>query len=222
SRRNYTLWVKDLNTEEIGPDTIENTTGRVAWANDSQTFFYVKRDAQTLRPFRVYKHILGQDPTRDDLVFEEKDERFSVGVYRSKSKQYIVLSTGSTNSDEYWLMHADDPDSDFKCFQKRESRLEYDILHFEDHFYILTNKDKATNFKLMKTSVEKTEKENWEAVIPHRKNVLLEDADIFEAYLVLSERVTGLNKIRILRWDGAEDYYLPFESQTYTAGIGHN
>lgn len=222
SRRNYTVRIKNLGTGKTGSDKIENTSGYVAWANDNRTLFYVKRDLRTLRAFQVYKHILGQDSVCDELVFEEKDERFSVGVYRSKSKKYIILSTGSTNSDEYWLMKADDPDLGFKCFQKRVPQLEYDLFHFEDHFYIQTNKDGATNFKLMKTSLERTEMENWEEVIPHRKNVLLEDADIFKEYLVLSERVTGLNKIRVIRWDGAEDYYLPFESQTYTAGIGHN
>lgn len=222
SRRNYTLQVKNLKTGEVYPDKIENTTGRAAWANDNQTFFYTKKNVQTLRAYQIYKHTLGEDPKEDQLIYEEQDEKFSCTVYRSKSRQFLILSSGSTSSDEYRILNADHPDQDFVLFQKRVPKLEYSIAHYGDFFYILTNKDKADNFKLMKTPLAQTTLEHWEEVIPHRKDVLLEDVDIFKDFLVLTERVTGLSKIRVLNWEGNKDYYIPFESQTYTAATGHN
>lgn len=221
-RRQYSIYIKDLLTGEILPDHIENSSGSLTWSNDNKTIYYVKNDENTLRAYQVYQHILGSHSTEDKLIFHEKDEAFSVGVYKSKSRQFIFINTSSTVSDEYWFLDADQPSEDFKCFQERIRNLEYGVDHFQDHFYMLTNKDDATNFKLMKTSLNQTGQENWEEIIPHRKNVLLEDVDIFRDFLVLSERTTGLNKIRIIRWDQSEDFYIPFESQTYTAELGTN
>ncbi|MDB4293618.1 prolyl oligopeptidase family serine peptidase, partial [Maribacter sp.] len=110
----------------------------------------------------------------------------------------------------------------FKVFSPRERGLEHNIAHYENDFYVLTNKDGATNFKLMKVKEGETNAENWKEFIPHRKDVLLEDIEIFKEYYVLSERENGLNKIKIVRWDGTNTYYLPFESETYTCGVGTN
>ena len=118
---------------------------------------------------------------------------------------------------EYRMVLSATPDAKFTVFQKRTRGLEYSMSHFGDHFYIVTNKDKATNFKLMKTPENATGKENWVDVIPHREEVLLEDIDIFAAYLVVTERYNGLNQIRIMPWNGEGDYYLPFDSETFTA-----
>jgi len=222
SRRQYTLRVKNLETGEIYSDEIKNTTGGAAWADDSTTFFYTGKNVKTLRSDKIYKHILGSNPENNSLVYEEKDDTFNIAVYKSKSTKYILITCSSTLSDEYWFLDAATPDEAFTLFQKRQSKLEYAIAHYETDFYILTNKDGATNFKLMKTPVTQTSQENWEEVVPHRKNVLLEDVDIFKEFLVLSERTTGLNKMRIIRWDKTEDYYLPIESETYTAHTGHN
>lgn len=221
-RRKYSLQIKDLKTGEIYPDLLKNTSGSAAWANDNKTLFYTKKDDETLRPDKIYRHRLGAAPATDELVYHENDEAFVTGVYRSKSKQFIIIGSHSTVSDEYRILNADNPQGEFKCFQERERHLEYGVAHYKDKFYILTNLEGATNFKLMKTPIDRTEKENWEAVVPHRQNVLLEDVELFKDYLVLTERVNGLNKIRIMRWDETEDYYLPFESETYTAGPGHN
>ncbi|WP_139958711.1 S9 family peptidase [Flavicella sediminum] len=222
SRRQYTLYVKDLEKNTIYEEAIENTTGGGVWANDNKTFFYTKKDPVTLRSNKIYKHVLGTSVTEDVVVFEEKDETFSVYVSKSKSSKYLVIGSYSTLSTEYRILEADSPNGDFRVFQVRERDLEYSIAHFEDHFYILTNKDGATNFKLMKTSIEKTAKENWEEVIAHREDVLLEDLSIFKNYLVLEERTNGLNLIRIKRWDGTKDYYLPFQEETYSAGVFAN
>lgn len=216
-RRIYTLKVKNLVTGEILKDTIENTSGGGTWANDNQTIFYTRQDKITLRSDKVFKHKLGTDSEQDVLVFHEKDDTFNVDVTKEKSKKYIVISSSSTLTTEFRTLLSDNPDGKFKVFQKRVRGLEYNISHFGDHFYILTNKDKATNFKLMKTPESATSKENWEEIIAHREDVLLEDIDIFKDFLVVSERSNGLNKIRIMSWNGEGAYYLPFDSETYTA-----
>lgn len=217
SRRQYTIRIKNLETGEIYNENIENTTGGSTWANDNKTLYYTKKDPQTLRSFRIYKHILGTDPETDELVYEEEDETFNSYVYKSKSREYIIIGSHSTLTTEYRILDANTPDKEFKIFQPRERGLEYSIAHYKDNFYIVTNKDDATNFKLMKTPLAKTEKEHWEDVIPHRKDFLLEDIDIFQKYLVVSERTNGLNKIRIIEWEGNKEYYIPFDNETYTA-----
>ena len=222
SRRQYVLQFKDLATGEIYPEKIKNTTGTSVWANDNKTIFYTKKDPVTLRSDRIYKHVLGTDPSKDVEVYHEKDDTFSTFVYKTKSKKYIVIGSGSTLTDEYQVLEASNPDGNLRIVQPRTRGLEYGISHYGDHFYILTNKDGATNFKLMRTPEDKTTVENWEDVIPHRDDVLLEDISIFKDYLVLEERNNGLNKIRVKRWDGSGDYFLPFDEETYSVGVYNN
>lgn len=219
-RRNYTIYIKNLKTDKVTLDVIENTTGSSTWANDNKTLFYTKKDAVTLRAFQIYKHKLGD--TEDQLVFEEGDDTFGVAIYKSKSKKYIIIACYSTLTNEYYTINASEPDGNFKVFQERIRGLEYSISHYDDSFYMVTNKDKATNFKLMKTSEDATSVEHWVDVVSHRKETLLEDIDIFKEYLVINERTNGLNQIRIKRWDNSEDYYLPFNNETYTAFTGSN
>lgn len=216
-RRIYTIQVKNLQTNEILSDKIENVTGGAVWANDNKTIFYTRKDKVTLRPDKVYRHQLGADVAKDPLIYHEKDDTFDVSISKEKSKKYIVIGCSSTMTTEFRILPADQPDGEFKIFQKRTRGLEYHMAHFGGHFYIVTNKDKATNFKLMKTPETATEKENWTDVIAHRKDVLVEDVEIFKNFLVVEERSNGLNKILIKPWDGSPDYYLPFESETYTA-----
>ena len=214
-RRNYTIYIKNLETKSIEKDRVLNSTGSSSWANDNKTLFYTKKDEVTLRAYQIYRHTLGE--TEDELVFQEGDETFGVTVYKSKSRKYIIIACYSTLTNQYFILNADEPNSKFKVFQERVRGLEYSISHYKGYFYILTNKDKSTNFKLMKTPEDETGIKNWIDVIPHRKDVLLEDIDIFKNYLVLSERSNGLNNIRIMRWNESEDYYLPFDNETYTA-----
>lgn len=222
SRRQYTLQIKNLVTGEIYPEKIENTTGGAVWANDNKTIFYTKKDPVTLRSDKIYKHVLGTDVTQDQLVYHEKDDTFSVGVGKTKSDKFIVIASYSTLSTEYRYLNAGEPNGKFNIIQPRERDLEYSVEHYNGDFYILTNYQDAKNFKLMKTPETATSKENWIDVIPHRADVLLEDMSIFKNYLVLEERNNGLNKIRIIRWDGRADYYLPFAEETYSAGVYYN
>ncbi len=222
SRRKYILYVKNLETGAILDENIPLTTGGSTWANDNTTLFYTQKDEQTLWSNKIYKHRLGTNSENDELIFTEEDETFGTFIYKTKSNKFLVIGSYSTLTSEYRILNANTPDEPFIVFQPRERGLEYSISHFESNFYILTNKDEATNFKLMKTSEENTTKENWVDMIPHRTDVLLEDIDIFKEYLVLGERNNGLNKIRIIRWDNSEEYYLPFNSETYTVYASRN
>jgi oligopeptidase B len=216
-RRIYTIKIKNLETGEILSDTIENATGASVWANDNQTIFYVNQEEVTLRSDKVFRHKLDTDAAADVLVFNETDDTFNLSISKEKSRKYIVIGSGSTLTTEYRFLNSDTPEGEFEVFQPRVRGLEYSFSHYEDFFYILTNKDKATNFKLMKTPENKTGKKNWVDVIPHREDVLLEDIEIFKNYLVLEERSNGLNHIRIMPWNEEPDYYLPFGSETYSA-----
>jgi oligopeptidase B len=222
SRRQYTLQFKNLVTGEIYPDKIENTNGGAVWASDNKTVFYTKNDPVTLRSNKIYQHILGTDAAKDKLVYHEKDDTFNTSVGITKSEKFIVIASYSTLTTEYRYLEANQPNGVFKIIQPRERDLEYSVEHYNGDFYILTNYQGAKNFKLMKTPETATTKENWKDVIPHRTDVLLEDISIFKNYLVLEERNNGLNKIRIIKWDKSADYYLPFEEESYSAGVYYN
>ena len=222
SRRQYFLRIKNLETGNIYTDIIDNTTGGSVWANDNKTIFYTKKDPITLRSEKIFRHVLGTPTSEDVEVYHEKDETFGVYVTKSKSKKYIIIGSYSTVSTEAQFLDADNPTGSLQMIQPRERDLEYSVSHFGDHFYILTNKDEATNFKLMKTPVSAPTKNNWVDVIPHREDTLLEDFSIFKEYLVLEERTDGLSKVRIKRWDAKEDYYLPFNEETYSVGVYSN
>ncbi len=222
SRRKYTIYVKDLETGEILDENIPLTTGSAVWANDNKTMFYTRKDEQTLRSNQIFKHILGTNQSEDKLIYTEEDETFGTYVYKTKSKKFLIIGSYSTLTSEFRFVKANEPNEEFKIFQPRQRGLEYSVYHYDDSFYVLTNLDNATNFRLMKTSELKTTKEHWVDMLPHRDNVLIEDIDIFKDYLVVSERSNGLNEIRIIRWDNKEDYYLPFDNETYTAGTGGN
>ncbi|NNC49539.1 MAG: S9 family peptidase [Flaviramulus sp.] len=222
SRRQYTVQIKNLQTGEIYSDKILNTTGRATWANDNKTLFYAMKDEVTLRSHKIFKHKLHTDSSEDVEVYNEADETFNTFVYKTKSKKYIVIGSSSTLSSEYRFLNADTPDNSFTIFQKRLPNLEYSIAHYDDSFYVISNTDKATNFKISKTQESNTQLKFWKDLIPHRKDVLIEDIEIFKDYLVVNERENGLNNLRIISWNGEEDYYLPFNSETYTAYIGNN
>ena len=222
SRRQYTLYIKDLTTGKLLDTKIKNTTGSSAWAADDQHLFYTLKDPQTLRSAAIYRHDLSAPKTPDTLVFEEKDETFSVSISTSKSEDYLFISSYSTLTSEQQFLKRDDPKGSFTVLQARERGLEYYAEHMGEHFYILTNKDKAQNYKLMRTAVSTPAQEHWEPFLAHRSEVLLQDLELFKDYWVVSEREQGLTRIRVVSWDGAEDYFLPFDGETYSASIGFN
>jgi len=220
SRRKYDVRIKDLRTNKILDDLIPNSTGSVAWADDNKTFFYTLKD-EALRPFKIFKHTTGKPVEQDNLIFHENDETYNISVRRSKSEKYIIISSTSTLTTEFSFLKSDNPNGEFIVFSPRERGLEYYIDHYEDNFYIRTNMD-AINFKLMKTGVSNTSKENWTEVIPHRSDVLLEGFEIFKKYLVVEERAKGLTQLRIINWLNNDKHYLNFGEETYSAYISVN
>ena len=221
SRRIYDLKFKKIALGEYLSDVISGTTGNFVWAADNKTIFYTKREETTLRAHKIFKHVLGTDQSEDVEVFYESDETFNVGVGRSKSKKWIYIHSGSTVSDEYQMIEAIKPESKWKLFQPRERDLEYRLAHFENQFYIITNYE-AKNFRVMVTAEDQPLKEQWQEVIPHRKDVLLEDIDLFSNHLVLSEKSKGQSSLRVINQTTKEDHYLEFDEEVYTVWAGSN
>lgn len=221
-RREYSIFIKNLKTGVVLDQKLEKTTGGSVWANDNKTLFFTRKDLQTLRAHQIFKYTLGNDPSTNELIFQEDEEAFNCYVYKTMSERFIMIKSSSTLSDEVRYINADQPDDPFTIIQERQPEMEYSISHYQDKFYIMTNKDDAFNFKVMTTSIQMPQMENWVDLIPHDPEVLLEDIDIFEDYLVISDRFNGLNRIRIKAWDGTVDYFLPFDSETYTAYTSAN
>ena len=215
SRRIYTIYFMNLETREIHKENIKNTSGSITWANNSKTLFYNLKDIETLRTDRVMMHNFNSNSTDKEIFFED-DETFSVYSYKTKNDKYIIIGSSATLSQEYRYVSADSPNKDFKIFQKRVNGLEYSIDHFDGKWFIRTNKDKATNFKLMICDENRTNKENWKDYISHRQDVLLEDIDLFNNHLVITERKTGLRRIEIRPWKGGNSHYIEFEDEAYS------
>jgi oligopeptidase B len=215
SRRRYTIYIKDLTTGKIIDHPVPNTEGYVAWANDNKTFFYTMKDSVTLRSERIYRHKLNTDPSKDPLVFTEKDETFYTGIYKTKSDKYLVIWSGSTLTNYYQTLNANTPEGKFKEFSPREKGIEYSIDHYGDKFYVVTNLD-AQNFRLMETPETKTSKDNWKEKIAHRKDTLLSGIEIFKDYLVLNERAQANTLMRIIDQKTGKQHYLNFGEPAYT------
>lgn len=220
-RRIYKINFKNLETGEILQDQIPNTTGKAVWANDNEHVFYTRKD-DSLRAYQVFMHQLGTDSSQDVLIFHEEDETFDVHVFKTKSLEYIFIASSSTISDEHRFIPADNVLAEWKIIQPRIDDLEYAVEHYKDEFYIITNADEATNFKIVKTKVATPEMENWVEVIPHREETLLEGFEIFNKYFVLEERTEGLLYIKVIENQTDESHYLEFSDPTYTAYIGLN
>lgn len=220
-RRIYTLKFKNLETGEIFEDAIVNTTGKAVWANDNQHVFYIRKD-ESLRAFQVYRHRLGDDPANDLLVFHEEDDTFDVNIFKTKSLEYIFIASSSTISDEMRYIPSDNVEAEWQIIHPRTDDLEYSVEHYKDEFYIITNADDATNFKIVKTKVYAPAKENWVEVIPHRADTLLEGFEIFSEYFVIEERTQGLLQIKVIENTTGKSHYLQFSDPTYTAYIGLN
>nr|WP_157494041.1 S9 family peptidase [Fulvivirga imtechensis] len=220
SRRKYTIYVKNLDTGQLLEMSIPNTTGTSTWANDNKTLFYTKKDPKTLRSNRIYRHRLGAT-TKDELVYEEKDDTFYTGIYKTKSDEFLVIWSGSTVTNDYRILNANDPEGEFRQFTPRERGLEYSIEHFEDKFYVVTNLD-AVNFRLMETHEDATTKENWKEVIAHRENVYIEDIEVFKKFLVVEERSKGLTHLRIIDQKTKEEHYMDFGEEAYSTFVSIN
>ncbi|MEA2077341.1 MAG: S9 family peptidase [Candidatus Marinimicrobia bacterium] len=220
SRRKYTLRFLNLKTREFLPDQIENTPGGVAWANDNKTIFYNLKD-ETLRPTQTWRHTLGLDVNNDELVFDEKDETFYHGVYRSNSGKFIMLVSQASLTTEYSYIDADQPESEPIIVQERIRGLEYHPTDVGSVFYILNN-DNAQNFKLVAATISAPSKKNWKEIVAHREDVLIEGTEFFKDRYVLQERSNAQTSLRIISYDGKIDEYIKFDEEAHDVWISAN
>ncbi len=216
----FTIHIKDLRTGELYPDEIPNTYYDVAWFNDNKTFFYCTLD-EAKRPYRLYRHTLGDDPANDRLVYQEDDEMFWMEVWRTKSKAYILLSLESETTSEVWYVSADTPGGEFKVIHPRQHELEYSVDHHGNRFLIVTN-DNAKNFKLVDAPITAPARENWREVIAHRDSVKIDRIDVFKDYLVVYEREAGLRQISVHNLHSGETHRVEFPEPVYTVYGGSN
>ena len=214
SRRQYDLFLKNLVTGEVTDLKIKNTSGGTAWANDNKTFFYTENNATTLLSENIKRHILGTQSQEDIIVYHEEDNTNYIGVYESKNQQYIMIYSSSTTSSEERFLDANHPMGEFKVFQPRIKDVLYSVVPLEDRFLVLTN-HKALNFKLMETPLNATEINNWQEVIPHRTDVLLESIEEFNRYLVITERFNGLTRLIIKNRETGQEKMLGFDEPAY-------
>ncbi|MGI9526469.1 MAG: S9 family peptidase [Weeksellaceae bacterium] len=214
SRRQYKIYLKDLRTGEITYEGIENTSGGSAWANDNKTFFYTAKKPVTLLSEKIMRHTTGTDASKDVVVYEEKDNTNYIGVYKSKNEQFILIQSGSTTSSEEMYLDANKPYDSFKVIQPRMQDVLYSVVPLEDRFLIVTNLE-ALNFRLMETPITATTVENWKDVIPHREDVLLEEVEEFNRFLVITERYNGITRLVIKNRDTGQERILKFDEATY-------
>ncbi len=219
--RVHVIRFKDLTTGALLDDRLPMASASLAWANDNRTLFYVTVHPVTLRPYRVYRHLVGTDPSRDVLIYEEEDEEFSLGVTKTKSERYVLIGAFQTVTSEYRYLDADRPADAPRLFLPRQRGHEHDIEHLGAFFYIRTN-DGARNFRLMRTPVADTSRERWEEVIPPRPDVLLQHVEIFREYLVIEERDRGLVRLRVKPWSGTGEHEIAFDEPAYVAWLVDN
>ena len=216
SRRLYTVHFKNLETGKENTHTISNTSGGVSWANDNMTLYYNQKNTKTLRTEKVMRHSFNQNQ-KDEEVYFEKDDEFNLYSYKSKSGKYIIIVSGKTISDEIRFLNANEPNGDFKIFQKRVDGLEYSIDHLNDKWYVRTNINDSKNFKLMVCDEDKTSSDNWKEFINHRKNVLLEGVEVFNDFFVITERENGQRRFNVISNKDGESHYINFEEEVFSA-----
>jgi len=212
--RQYTLAVKDLRTGKLLPDHAERV-GSVVWANDNKTIFYSVEDDTTKRQYQVYRHTVGTSGS-DKLAYEEKDEKFDVYAAKTRSKAYLFLFSASHTTSEVRYISADEPTAEWKVMQARKQDVEYYPDHNGNFFYIRVN-DTGRNFRLVKAPVADPRIQNWQEVVPHRPNVMLDDTDFFKNYYVLSERENGLPQIRVTDLRTGESRRIEFPEPAYAS-----
>ena len=220
SRGEYRLRIKNIAAGDYLPDEVSRISPALAWAADNQSLFYVKKDPQTLLPNRVYQHRLGS--TSDELVFEETDPAFFVNVRTTRSQKYVLISASSAGSTEIRVLDARGTKSEPVVFLPREKNHEYRIRHVEGWFYILTNWQ-ASNFRLMRVPEDRIgSRQHWHEVIAHQDDVLLEDFEIFDDYVVVAQRQQGLTNIQIFQTADGTEKQITFADPTYTARLHAN
>ena len=217
--RQFTLAVKDLRSGKLLIDHAERVDS-MAWANDNKTIFYTVEDAVSKRPYQLYRHTVGTTGP-DTLLYEEKDERFEVGTGKTRSKAYLLLIISSHTTSEARFIPADQPMAEWKIIEPRKQDVEYYPDHNGDFFYIRVN-DTGRNFRMVKASVSNPGSKNWQEVVPHRSDVMLDDIDFYKRFYVLFEREKGLPQIRVTDLQTGKSKHIEFPEPAYTVYAGAN
>lgn len=222
SRRLYEIRIKNLTTGEFYRDVLKNTSGQIVWANDNQTLFYVKKNATTLLPFQVYRHELGTSQQEDVLVYQEDDAEYYTTIYKTRSESYIVIGNYATDSTEIRVTAADKPKKDFKLFLARENEHAFEVEHIGNHFYVLSDFE-APNERIWKVAEDKIgSKQHWKELLTHRDDTLVQSFELFASHMVTSERVNGVEKLRIRDLDGKLLDEIKFNDAAYNVSFGDN
>jgi len=221
SRRQYSIYVKNLETGEIYTDVIKGTGGDPVWAADNKTFFYTANNPVSLLSEKIKRHTMGGEVAKDAVVYEEKDKTNYIGVSKSKNDRFIFIVSQATLSSEWRWIHAAKPTESFTVFQPRMKEVLYDVTPLEDKFLVRTNRD-AKNFRLMECGLDKTDSSEWKELVPHRTDVLLQGVEEFKDFIVLNERKNGLVTLRVKAISGGGDHYIDFGEPAYNAGTGAN
>jgi oligopeptidase B len=217
--RQFTLAVKDLRSGKLLIDHAERVDS-MAWANDNKTIFYTVEDAGSKRPYQLYRHTVGTTGP-DSLLYEEKDERFEVGTGKTRSKAYLLLIISSHTTSEARFIPADQPMAEWKIIEPRKQDVEYYPDHNGDFFYIRVN-DTGRNFRMVKASVSNPGRKNWQEVVPHRSDVMLDDIDFYKRFYVLFAREKGLPQIRVTDLQTGKSRPIEFPEPAYTVYAGAN
>lgn len=216
SRRQFTIYIKNLETGEVYPDAMYPTNGSIEWANDSKHLFYILNNKQTLLTEKVNRHVAGTPSDNDTTVYFEKDSTNYLSIAKTTSDKFIFIQSRATMSSEYRYLDANDPGGDFRIFQPRMKDVLYDVVEQNGKFLIVTNLE-AKNFRLMEAPVEKPGVDHWKELIPHDPEVLLEDIYPFKEHFVLQERKNGLMQLRVRDVRFNQDHYLDFGEPAYSA-----
>jgi oligopeptidase B len=216
----YILRIKSLETGELLPDEIRNSSYSFAWANDNKTFFYDQLD-DAHRPYKALKHILGTSVNQDATVYEEKDARFFLEITKSRSEKFIFVSVESERASEVRFLDADHPGGVFTLIRPRENDLLYSVDHHSDRFFIVTNEN-AKNFKVVETPVASPDKEHWKDFLSYDPQVQIDAVDAFENHLVISERRNGLQAIQVCDLKSGETHEINFDEPTYEVSLDRN
>ncbi len=222
SRRMYTLRIKDLDSGVLLPDVIHDTSGSIAWAADSRTFFYVRKHPVTLLPYQVFRHELGTPVSDDVLVYEETDNTFYTSCYTSRSRDYIYIHVGSSTQSEVHYLPSNRPRDEFKVFLPREADHEYFIEDFNGAFLITSNWQ-AKNFRVLRAdAADSRNKSAWQEIIAHDDEVLIYDTQAFTDWLAIDQREDGLRQVRLYNWRSGESKHIRGEEGAYTLWTGYN
>src|SRR4029450_1732852 len=208
----YTLRIKDLYTGKLLPVRRQRVTS-VAWAADNITLFYTTEDKVPNGSNQPCKQVLGQKA--DTLIYEEKAERFRVHVHRTRSRAYLLLSSSSHTAGEVRYLPTNRPNSRWRLMLKRRTNIEYDVDHHGDRFYLRIN-DTGRNFRLVSAPIASLKPENWQEIVPHRADVMLEDVDLFQHYRVLHERDKGLEQLVITDLESGVPPCIAFDEPAYS------